>query len=806
METPVQQSTCFHCGADNHDAPVFHDGKAFCCNGCVSVYQLLTESGLDSFYAMEDRPGERKYTADPEKFDWLDDAEAIKALIKYSDDKQSLVSFYIPDIHCASCVWLLEKLPSLRKGILRSEVDYLRKEIRVWFNQSEITVRSVVQLLAWLGYEPMIQLSDLENESDSKKPWRRTYLKLGLAGFAFGNVMLYSFPDYLGLDIYSEYLRSIFTWLSALISIPVLVFSAEDYWKNAWYSIKSRRITMDVPLTIGILAMFSQSAYELVNKSGSGYFDSFTGLIFFLLIGKLFQQKTYHAISFFRDYRSYFPMSVYVKTEEEFKAIPLAKLNKGDVIRVRNEELIPADSKLISEKAQIDYHFVTGESAPVSIQKGNEVFAGGRLKGKEAQFVILKTVDQSYLTQLWNHDVFKQDKLSSHVSLADKISPYFTWIVIIIAISGFAYWYSTHDTLKAVHVLAAVLIVACPCALSLSIPFTMGSVLNTFSKKGLYLRSERIVDQLSKIKTIVFDKTGTLTKSGNMPLKWIGRDLTDNEVQLISAAAMSSTHPLSVAIVNFLKSKELHTPDELIEVKGLGIKAQFGKNTIYIGSVNWLNSNGIETQDYIGNATKTYIGINNLLYGAFLFEQHLRSGVSEMIQRLIQSGISLIGLSGDTKPKSGPVKTTFDSFSERNFECKPEDKLSIITRIKREKEDELVLMVGDGLNDAGALRAADVGIAVSDDVHSFSPGCDGILQAENIYLLDSMLQLSKDATKVIYASYTISFIYNIVGVSLAVLGLLSPLLTAILMPLSSITVLVFTTGLVYLVSIKRKLV
>ena len=242
---------------------------------------------------MEDRPGERKYTAEPEKFEWLDDPDAIRTLIRYSDEKQSLVSFYIPDIHCASCVWLLEKLPSLRKGVLRSEVDYLRKEIRVWFNQHEITVRSVVQLLAWLGYEPMIQLSDIQPESETSKPWRKTYLKIGLAGFAFGNVMLYSLPDYLGLDLYNEHLRSIFTWLSALISIPVLIYSAEDYWKNAWYSIVGKRITMDVPITLGIMAMFGQSFYELLSKTGPGYFDTFTGLIFFMLIGKLFQQKTY---------------------------------------------------------------------------------------------------------------------------------------------------------------------------------------------------------------------------------------------------------------------------------------------------------------------------------------------------------------------------------------------------------------------------------------------------------------------------------------------------------------------------------
>lgn len=805
MKTPVEQSVCYHCGADNNGEPIMHDGKAFCCNGCVSVYKLLNESGLESFYSMEDRPGERKYAAEPEKFEWLDDPETVKSLIRYSDEKQSLVNFYIPDIHCASCVWLLEKLPALRKGILRSEVDYLRKEIRVWFNHNEINVRSVVQLLAWLGYEPMIQLSDIHSESESAKPWRRTYLKLGLAGFAFGNVMLYSLPDYLGLDLYSAYLRSIFTWLSALISIPVLVYSAEDYWKNAWYSIVGKRITMDVPITLGIIAMFGQSFYELIAKTGPGYFDTFTGLIFFMLIGKLFQQKTYHAISFFRDYRSYFPMSVFIKTEDGFKAVPLAKLNKGDVIRVRNEELIPADSKLISDKAQIDYHFVTGESVPVGISKGDDVFAGGRLKGREAQFIIQKTVDQSYLTQLWNHDVFKQDKLANHQSFADKVSPYFTWIVLVIAFGGFAYWMHASDLNKALQVMAAVLIVACPCALSLSIPFTMGSVLNVFSKNGLYLRSERIVDQLSKIKTLVFDKTGTLTETGNLPVSWVGRDLNDNDVQLISAAARSSTHPLSLAIVNFLKSPNSLIADELIEVKGEGVKAVFNQNKIIIGSEKWLSNNGVETQDYIGYATKAYVGIDDKLYGAFVFDQNLRAGAKNLIPDLKKLGMKLIGLSGDIKPKSGEIKKLFDLFDNGYFECKPDQKLEKITELKRTNPEELLLMIGDGLNDAGALRAADVGIAVSDDVHSFSPGCDGILQAEKIYKLGSFLKLSKKSNKVVYGSYTISFLYNIIGVSLAVMGMLSPLLTAILMPISSITVLLFTTGSVYLLSKKEHL-
>lgn len=804
MKTQLNYTICYHCGSENKDDAILYQEKEFCCSGCVSVYQVLKEMGLESFYEMEDRPGTRKYNHDPEQFAWLDEPETAKLLIKFSDENQSLINFYIPDIHCASCVWLLEKLPGIKAGIKRSEVDFLRKEVRIWFNHHQISIRSIVQLLAWIGYEPIIQLSEQKLDSEQRKPWRKTYLKLGLAGFAFGNVMLFSLPEYFGLDLYTPALTLVFTWLNALISIPVLVYSAEDFWKNAYMSLKGGRITMDVPITLGIVAMFARSVYELVAQIGPGYFDSFTGLIFFMLIGRLFQQKTYHAISFFRDYRSYFPMSVFVKSEDDFKAIPLSKLNKGDVIRVRNEELIPADSKLISEKAALDYHFVTGESAPVSIKKGEEVFAGGRLKGAEAQFLILKSVDQSYLTQLWNHDVFKLDKLTHHVSLSDRISPYFTWVILAISVLSFGYWF-TIDTAKAVQVFAAVLIIACPCALALSVPFTMGSVLNVFSENGFYVRSERIVELLSKAKSIVFDKTGTLTEPNTSPVRFVGRTLKEEEVRMISAATKSSTHPLSNSIERFLHYKETPKADFFEEVKGLGLKAVFGSDEILIGNEAWLNQHEIETQDYIGNVTKTYLGINGHLFGCFVFEQTVRSGIAALISRLLKKGFRLVGLSGDVKPKSGEIKQIFESFLISHFDCKPDTKLEKIAELKNQHPNELVIMVGDGLNDAGALRMADVGIAISDDVHSFSPGCDAILDAKNLTKLDAMLELAKQSNRVIYASYTISLLYNIVGVSLAVMGILSPLITAIMMPLSSITVLVFTTSSVYFLALNRKL-
>ena len=778
---------CIHCGDDCGKHPVIWDEKPFCCHGCKTVYQILNEKNLKQYYEIDKMPGIRLETENAgDKFAFLDLEEIRDKLLDFSDGGIIKVTFFIPSIHCASCIWLLENLNTLNPGIVQSMVNFPKKEVSITFKEDEISLRKVVELLASIHYIPEITLDNLEKRSAGKSN-KTLLLKLGITGFVLMNVMMYNFPEYLpGGELLEDNFRSYFGWLSLILSIPVVVYASNDYYLSAIKSLRHKIISIDLPIALGIITLFLQSAYDIISNTGIGYLDSLSGLIFFLLIGKWYQGKTYQALSFERDYKSYFPVAVTKIIEDKEVIIPLEKIQKGDRILVRNQELIPADSHIVQGSGNIDYSFVTGESYPVEKKTGDSVFAGGRQVGSSIILEVAKEVEQSYLTQLWNQEK-SADKYESRLNvIINKVSQYFTIIILAIAFGAAAYWLFI-DKSVALFVFTSILIIACPCALALTVPFTFGSTIRQFGRQGFYLKRTEVIEQLFKVNTIVFDKTGTITQNRALNIEFIGEELSDELSIKIKSIVRNSTHPLSVALFSNIPGDTVYQVDHFKELPGLGVTAEIDGEKFNIGSRKFVTG---KDEAEKGLKSLVYVFYKDRVLGYFQIENRYRDGLKEVIQDLSKR-FDLHLLTGDNEAEKENLAPLFGENAHLFFNQTPTDKLNYIKSLKA--QGKAVLMVGDGLNDAGALNESDVGITIADDIYHFSPACDAILESSNFQYLNKYIRFTKTSLNIVKISFVISFIYNVGGLFFAVQGLMTPVIAAILMPLSSVSVVAFAT-------------
>ena len=777
---------CIHCGEDCGKHPIMLDDNPFCCHGCKTVYQILNEKKLDKYYEIKPMSGIRVDEQEfGDKYAYLDLDEIKEKLLSFSDSGINKIELYIPTIHCASCIWLLENLHTLNPGIVQSYVDFPKKRVNITFKDEKITLRQLVELLASIHYLPEITLDQLD-QTEKKKTDRDVLLKIGVAGFSLLNVMLYNFPEYLpGGDQLEQEFIGYFGWLSFLLSLPVVFYSANDYYLSAIKGLKHKMINIDVPITLGIFMLFGQSTYDIFSGNGIGYFDSLVGLVFFLLIGKWYQGKTYQALSFERDYKSYFPVAVTRIQEGKEEHIPLSKLKKNDKILIRNQELIPVDSRILKGSGNIDYSFVTGEAMPVPKNIGDLLFAGGRQVGSNLEIQVIKEVEQSHLTQLWNQNVNKKQDESQLKNLITKVSEYFTIIILIIAATAGIYWIF-NDSSLALFAFTSVLIIACPCALALTVPFTFGSTMRTFGRHGFYIKNSTVIENLNKANTVVFDKTGTLTLNKTMKVEWVGEQLSEEYLGIIKSLASNSSHPLSATIAASIDSKQKISVDEFKEIPSMGITGSIHGKRINLGSKKFVLGKEEEEPD----STNVYVFIDNKVRGHFKIENQYRRGLEEVISDLKKKH-KLFLLSGDNESEKKNLQPIFGENTSLLFNQSPSDKMEFIRKLKNDKLN--VLMIGDGLNDAGALMESQVGITVADDIYSFSPACDGIIESSKFSKLNRFIKFTNVSMNVVKISFVISFLYNLIGIYFAVQGTLSPLIAAILMPISSVSVVAFAT-------------
>jgi len=782
---------CYHCGEVCADDRHARGERVFCCQGCLTVHELLSESGLERFYELRRHPGIRARASSTGSWAFLDDPRLQQQLLDFTDGVQSRVTFHIPSIHCIACVWLLENLYQLRNGIGRSEVNFPRREVAITFDAQRVRLSELVQLLSSIGYEPALNLGELGKQR-AETGARRRWLQVGIAGFAFGNIMLFSIPQYFGLDGFTgPGLQAFFGWLSLALALPVVVFSASDYWKSAWLAVRQRVITLDVPIALGLAAIYAQSAFEIITGTGEGYCDSLTGLVFFLLCGRAFQQHAQERLSFDRDYRAFFPLSITRIHGGREECVPISDLRPGDRLLVRHREILPADARLVRGQALIDYSFVTGESDPVVRAEGDHLYAGGQQMGAAIEVETVKAVSEGYLASLWNHEAFRKTSGHDLNTVTNRYSRRFTATVISIAFTAAVFWTLSGDWGRGLKAFSSVLIVACPCALALAAPFALGTAQRWLARFNVFLKNVHVLERLARVNAIVFDKTGTLTAGTKTP-EFQGEPLTAEEAAWIHAVARQSTHPHSARIAAGLSAHgRAVAVEDFSETPGCGVRARAHGHDVLLGSSRWLSACGVDVPETEAAGSVVHVAIDGRYRGAFLLTAKLRSDVRDLIRRL--NGVyELSLLSGDNERERERFSALFGGKEHLHFEQSPEDKLRFIQRLQQ--SGRTVMMIGDGLNDAGALRQSDVGVAVVENIGTFSPASDLILDGAQVGRLPEILSLARRAVRTVYAGIGISAAYNVVGIGIAAAGILSPVVCAILMPLSSVSVVLFACG------------
>ena len=787
-----KKTTCFHCGDECFENPIIIEDKTFCCVGCKSVFQILDKSNLCEYYNLSENPGVKISNKTPVKFAYLDQKEIADKFILFREEKQCVVKFHIPIIHCTSCVFLLEHLNKIDTDILSSQVNFLKKEVTVNYATEKIKLSQIAGILTDIGYEPWISIESLDesNKTNSKNQSKSRIYKIGVAGFCFANIMLLSFPEYFGIEHRENAsLIRVFSYLNLILSIPVFFYSAAGFFVSAYKSLKQRFLNIDAPIALAILVTFVRSIYEITSGIGAGYLDSMSGIVFFMLLGRFFQDKTHEAISFNKNYRSYFPLGI-TKIDEEGKEnqIAVSEIKVGDRIRIRDSEIIPGDAILFRGHANIDYSFVTGESEPVEKCIGEIIYAGGRQCGEMLELEIIKEISGSYLAELWKNSAFKKEKDSEENSFIHAVSKYFALAIFVIAIGAFTFW-QFFNSEKSWLALTAVLIIACPCTLLLSSTFTFGNMQNLLARIKFVVRNARVIERIAETGTIVFDKTGTLTQPGSFSISFQGVSLNENEKKMVSGLSRQSLHPHSRAIHQYLNCNSLLSIMSFSERIGFGISAKIDQHDIKLGSARFLDLNPVEK---LSAGSEVHLSIDGNYRGKFIITNNFRQNIDHLISKLSEK-YSIHILSGDHERSKTTLQEKIGSVNSMLFNASPHEKLNFIEGL--EKEGSKVMMLGDGLNDAGALAASNTGIAITDDMNNFTPASSAILHGSNLNKLPEIISFCKKGKNIILTSFIVSIIYNVFGIYFAVRGELQPVIAAILMPASSISIIILTWAL-----------
>jgi len=780
----------------------------FCCGGCLGVCQVIHESGLDNFYQ---RLKKRESTIAPPPnapmdMDQYDLTEVQTEFVQILADGSHKTQLMVEGIHCAACVWLIEKALTDMDGIIQAEVNLVHHRLALQWQPEKISLANIMRRLAALGYAAIpFNLDNIEGHARQQN--RKLLFRLGFAGFGAMNIMWISIALYAGAfsGISNEY-RHFFHWVSFAIATPVLFYSGGSILYAAWQGLRQARLGMDLPIAIGAVITYTYSVWQTWIAGQHVYFDTVVTFLFVILIGRYLEALARrNASSATLRLLELQPRMATRITNGGEERIAVRKLHIGDHVRIRPGDKIPADGLVIEGQSHVDESMLTGESKPIHKNIDCRLIAGTVNGESPLSMQVEKTGTETVLSRIIHLVESAQGSKAPIQNLADRIAPYFVGVTLSLASLTFLYWFSI-DVNTALLAATAVLIITCPCALGLATPMAIAVSTGLAAKRGVLIRNGKALEKLSDISHVVMDKTGTLTEGKMTVTNILFAEDEDYTLQLAGSIERHDSHPIAKAVCLSQESKELRFFDarDLQMISGMGVQGivQTKDNDydVLIGNHRLMQQHGISLNQQHLNACKhiesdmgiaVFIAKNGKVLGLLQLEDKLREGTHELISKLAQSGLSMTILTGDSVAAANYLEKTLSKNMSIPIhviaEVLPEDKANEISRLQQQGKH--VLMIGDGINDAPALAQADISIAMGGGTDVSMECSDIVLMGSELRKIPWALMLGRRTLKSIRQNLTFSLAYNIILVPAAMMAWVTPIFAALAMPLSSLIVI-----------------
>ncbi|HWA74018.1 MAG TPA: heavy metal translocating P-type ATPase [Polyangiaceae bacterium] len=782
-------SFCAHCGLPVPPAERAAPGEvSFCCAGCRTAYAIINQAGLGTYYTQREKaaPAAEGVRTSARSYAEFDHPEFRARHVRSAADGAHL-ELFLTGIHCTACIWLVERLSRVVEGVHSARFELGRSALEIVFDPERVTPSAIARGLAGLGYPPH---PSAERQQQAERGREKALVtRLGIAFALAGNVMLMALALYCGAAKDAEY-AALFRWGSLVLAIPSVFYCGGVFLRGALAALRTRTPHMDLPVSIGILAGFARSAWNTLTARGEVYFDSISVLIFLLLVGRWLQQRHHRgATRALELIAALAPASARTIDGETTREVPIAGLAPNALILVLENERIPADGVVLEGESSVDTSWLTGESLPEEVRPGSRVYAGTQNTAASLKIRVETAGSETRLSRLMQSVEQAQSRRAPIVRLADRVAGYFVLVALALSAITFALWWWL-DPSQALDHAVALLVVTCPCALGMATPLAVNAALGRAARAGIFFKGGEFLEALARPGTIAFDKTGTLTEGKLALTAYLG---DDRAKPFLRAAEKASAHPIARALVAAFGDTAELAVEHSEERPGAGVIARVAGREVRVGSADLVSPGRPLGEPWRGELARhaeqgrptVLVALDGEVVALAAFSDPLRADASASIERLREFGYRPAVLSGDRPEVVANVAKTLGKMSDARGAMSPEQKLDWVNRARTAGP---VVMVGDGVNDAAAMAAADVAIAVHGGAEASLVAADAFTTLPGVGKVLEAVEGARRTLSVIRRGIVFSLAYNVVGVGLCMAGKISPLLAAVLMPLSSLTV------------------